>query len=110
MGLYEGIKDVAKVVQKADNVELYLQLLDLGSQALDLQNELIETKNQLKRLEADLQTEKRIIRHPDGLYITLEGDEIHYCSTCWGLNKKLIQLTDDDRCFECDRKWREANR
>lgn len=31
MGLYEGIKDVAKVVQQADNVELYKQLL--GSSA-----------------------------------------------------------------------------
>ena len=26
MGLYEGIKDVAKVVQQADNIELYRQL------------------------------------------------------------------------------------
>lgn len=24
MGLYEGIKDVAKVVQQADNIELYV--------------------------------------------------------------------------------------
>ena len=39
MGLYEGIKDVAKVVQQADNIELYRQLLDLSAQALDLQAE-----------------------------------------------------------------------
>ena len=38
MGLYDGIKDVAKVVQKADNIELYQKLLDLSSQALDMQN------------------------------------------------------------------------
>lgn len=36
MGLYEGIKDVAKVVQQADNIELYKTLLDLSSQALDM--------------------------------------------------------------------------
>ena len=36
MGLYEGIKDVAKVVQQADNLELYKNLLDLSSQALDM--------------------------------------------------------------------------
>ena len=29
MSLYDGIKDVAKVIQKADNVDLYRQLLDL---------------------------------------------------------------------------------
>lgn len=31
MGLYEGIKDVAKVVQQADNIELYRQLVDLSA-------------------------------------------------------------------------------
>lgn len=36
MGLYEGIKDVAKVVQQADNIELYKKLLDLSSEALDM--------------------------------------------------------------------------
>ena len=40
MGLYDGIKDVAKVVQQADNIELYQKLLDLSSQALDMQNEI----------------------------------------------------------------------
>ena len=38
MGLYDGIKDVAKVVQKADNIELYQKLIDLSAQALDMQN------------------------------------------------------------------------
>ena len=40
MGLYEGIKDVAKVVQQADNIELYRQLVDLSAQALEMQNEI----------------------------------------------------------------------
>lgn len=31
MGLYDGIKDVAKVVQKADNIELYQKLIDLSA-------------------------------------------------------------------------------
>ena len=38
MGLYEGIKDIANIVQKADNIDLYRQLLDLGAQALDMQS------------------------------------------------------------------------
>ena len=40
MGLYEGIKDVAKVVQQADNIELYRQLVDLSAQALEMQNKI----------------------------------------------------------------------
>ena len=30
MSLYEGIKDVITVAQKADNVDLVLKLLDIG--------------------------------------------------------------------------------
>ena len=44
MGLYDGIKDVAKIVQQADNVELYLQLIDLSAQALDMQAEITKLK------------------------------------------------------------------
>ena len=37
MGLYEGIKDAIGIAQKADNIELYKQLIDLSSQAFDMQ-------------------------------------------------------------------------
>ena len=52
MGLYEGIKDVAKVVQEADNIDLYRKLIDLSKQALDLQAEVLqlhEENTQLKK-------------------------------------------------------------
>ena len=51
MGLYDGIKDAAKVIQKADNIELYEKLLDLSAQALELQNDnarLIEENKKIK--------------------------------------------------------------
>ena len=51
MGLYESIKDVAKVVQQADNIELYRQLLDLSAQALDLQAENGQLKEELHELK-----------------------------------------------------------
>lgn len=56
MGLYEGIKDVAKVVQQADNIGLYRQLLDLSAQALDMQSEI----NRLTAENAELRKRKDI--------------------------------------------------
>ena len=81
MGLYEGIKDVAKVVQQADNLELYKNLLDLSSQALDMQAEIAALKKENEELKMELFQRKRIIRHK-GIYITLEGEQqgIVYCS------------------------------
>jgi len=46
MGLYEGIKDVARIVQQADNLELYKALLDLSAQALDMQAEIATLKRE----------------------------------------------------------------
>ena len=93
MGLYEGIKDVAKIVQQADNLELYRQLLDLSAQALDMQatiNKLTEENAELKKKQY---IEERIQRHQE-LYITLKDEEgdIFYCSHCWDNDRKLIQM------------------
>lgn len=111
MGLYESIKDVASIAQKADNIDLYKKLLDISGQALDIQNELSEACREIERLKNNLAMKRSVVRHSDGLYITIEGeDDIHYCSTCWGNSSKLIQLTGDDRCIVCETKWREAHK
>ena len=51
MSLYEGIKDAAKIVQKADNIELYQKLLDLSSQALDLQAQIQKLTGKIASLK-----------------------------------------------------------
>lgn len=107
MGLYEGIKDVANLVQKADNIELYRQLLDLSAQALDLQNQISELMSENKKLKEQKDISNRIERHKEA-YITLKDDEenILYCSHCWDSKKLLIQCDCNDRigqmfCPEC---------
>ena len=37
MGFYDAFKDVLNMAQKADNIDLYRQLLDLSAQALEMQ-------------------------------------------------------------------------
>ena len=51
MGLYEGIKDAIGIAQKADNIELYRQLLDLGAQALDMQAEITRLREENAELK-----------------------------------------------------------
>lgn len=112
MSLYEGIKDVAKIVQQADNIELYKQLLDLGAQALDMQSEIsrLRAENEDLRKEKsqrddivyhqNKQVDELLCEHP---YITLKSDAegIRYCAICWGRDKKLIPLYDELNCLVC---------
>lgn len=102
MGLYEGIKGVAKIVQQADNIDLYKTLLDLGAQALDLQAEIFALKKENEILKSEIEHKKRVIRHK-GLYVTLEDEEeIFYCAACYGKEEKYIQMFKyDNASYKC---------
>lgn len=119
MGLYEGIKDAIGIAQKADNIELYRQLLDLGAQALDMQAEITRLREENEDLKKVKDMESKIVRHThikdngthNGYpYITLSDDEqnIRYCAVCWGRDQKLIQLYSNDICMECMIKKRNS--
>ena len=110
MSLYDGIKDVAKVIQKADNIDLYKQLLDLGQQALDMQAEISRLREENINLRKEHDLETRIERHSMP-YITLLDDplQISFCAVCWATDKKLIQMNEFEyygslrlRCKKCD--------
>lgn len=103
MSLYEGIKDAAKIVQKADNIELYQKLLDLSAQALDLQSQIQQLTEENRKLQDKLSISQRIVRH-ESIFLTLADDELQlpYCAHCWDADKKLIQVKIlDDGHFFC---------
>ena len=92
MGLYENIKDIARIYQQADNINLYKQLLELSSQALEMQDEINRLISENKELKREKDIESKIIRHQN-LYITLsDNTEIFYCTHCWYNEKKLFQV------------------
>lgn len=101
MGLYEGIKDVAKIVQQADNVDLYRRLIDLSAQALDMQNTINKLSEENAILKKKQDIEERIQRHSE-LYLTLKNeDSILYCSHCWDNERKLIQVSTLNGLYPC---------
>ncbi len=93
MGLYNEIKEIAKVFQGADNIELYKELLDLASKALELQNENTKLHEENEELKKILDFKGKIVKH-DEPYITIQGENegIAYCANCWERNAKLIQI------------------
>jgi hypothetical protein len=93
MGLYDGIKDIAKVLQKADNIDLYSKLIDLSAQALDLQDEVSKLQMENKKLKEEQEIANDIERH-ESLFVTRKSDEarVKYCSRCWDSEHKLIQV------------------
>ena len=65
MGLYEAVKDIAKLAQQADNIDLYRKLLDLGAQALEMQAEISKLKEDNARLKRKQDLSSSIQRHKE---------------------------------------------
>lgn len=95
MSIYDAFKDVIQIAMKADNLELYRQLLDLSAQALDLQAENARLKEVNESLMKRKITEDRIVRH-NSPYLTLSDDELKlkYCAVCWDSDQTLIQMLE----------------
>ena len=95
MGFYDAFKNVLNIAQKADNIELYRQLLDLNAQAQDLQAENAKLKEENAQLKKNKTDEERIIRHKQP-YLTLTADDqqLKYCSVCWDTSRKLVQMKE----------------
>lgn len=103
MSFYDAFKDAINVAQKADNVELYRQLLDLSAQALDLQAEVARLREENAALKKSKDISDRIIRHEEPI-VTMEGDtkNLYYCSHCWDSEQLVIQINcHADGTFEC---------
>ena len=103
MGFYEAIKDVAKLAQQADNIDLYRKLLDLSTQALEMQSEIAKLKEENTELKKRRSLSNDIVRHKEPC-ITLKNDEdkLYYCSHCWDSQQLLIQINcHKDGTFEC---------
>lgn len=99
MAIYDIVKDAIGIAQKADNIDLYKKLLEIGQMALDLQNENAEMKKKIEELTRSKHFEEDIVRHIQPYY-TLKSDgedsSIYYCSTCYGKENKKIQMVSSD--------------
>jgi len=111
MSFYDAFKDAVNMAQKADNIDLYRQLLDLSAQALDLQAEVARLREENLELKRRRDVSSKIIRHEEPC-ITLEGNTttIYYCSHCWDSEQLLIQLNcQENGTFECSRCGAKGN-
>jgi len=101
MGLYDGIREVAKLIQQSGNLELYHKLLDLSSEALDLQEKVSRLKEENELLKKKKAIDDDIVYHVDP-FLTRKSDNgmipIRYCAACWAGNEKLVpmQLYQDE--------------
>lgn len=96
MAIYESIKEVANIIQKSDNIDLYKMVLDVQKESMDLLEENRELKQEINKLKELDKIRERLKYKKEGYYIYIDehGEESEYCAKCWDVNSILVHIYD----------------
>ena len=91
MGLIENVKEVADVIKKAGDIELYRKIIEA-------EGEIIELTRKNRHLEEEVQELKKklalrgAMRFKEPFYYQ-EGDQTPYCPACWETKQAVVHVT-----------------
>jgi hypothetical protein len=90
MGLVDNFKDLFKLADAANNVELYKQLSELQTRAMELeeQNGQLRTENQDLKQTLNLR-QKMQFKEP---FYYQEGDEVPFCPSCMECKDSAVHV------------------
>lgn len=106
MGILDNAKDVAELIKKYNDQELYQKIIDLRDEIFSLKEENLAQKERIKILEDELSIKNNLIY--DKPYYWLKDSDSKdgpFCQKCWDADKKLIRLqgrsNDIWKCHQC---------
>ena len=90
MSIVENVKEVADLVKKLGDVELYRKIVELEQEVFDLTRLNRNQEEEIVRLnELVITKQKMMFRKP---FYFIENDEQPYCSNCWEVNRVTVHL------------------
>lgn len=88
MSVVENVKEIADLIKKAGDVELYRRIVNLEGEVLDLTRRNRELENMIEELQRTLNVSKKLcFRAP---FYWAQGDGVPYCPRCWEEKQKTI--------------------
>lgn len=98
MSIINHAKELADLIKKYNDQELYERIISLREEILELREENIQLRERVKTLEEAHALRGKLLRK--GNYYVLEDDPEEnniYCLSCWDYDKKLISLIRGQR-------------
>ena len=93
MSIISNAKEVAELVKKLGNVDLYRRIVDLEGEIIELSGENHTLKERIAALEKDLKVRAEL-KFEGGVYWRIDGQtkEGPFCQRCYDADGKLLRL------------------
>lgn len=90
MGLLDEMKEVADLVKKIGDIDLYRKISKLESEVLDLTREKRHAEERIEELERALKFNKELKFKPP--FYFADGDPTPYCAACWESKRMAVHV------------------
>jgi hypothetical protein len=91
LGVLDNMKDVAELVQKLGDVELYRKILALEIEVREVNRDKLRAEDKVEELERALRLKQELVF--DEPFYWLKGDPVPFCPACWIDKQKAIHVT-----------------
>ena len=93
MNILENAKEIADLVRKYNDRDLYEKIIDLRDEIFTLREENLNLKQQLSDIQAAQNIGPSMVRDGNVYYRVVEGAKAGpYCLACWDGDRKLINV------------------
>jgi hypothetical protein len=106
MNILENAKEIAEIIKKYDDLELYQKIIDLRDEIFKLREENLGLKEKIKEMERAEEIRVSLVKDGNLYYGVLENGSKSgpYCLTCWDSDRKLINVIQlSTSYFSCNR-------
>jgi hypothetical protein len=90
MGVLENAKEVADLIKKVGDIELYRKIVALEGEILDLTREKRQAEQKAEELERILSLKKELVFEEPFYWFT--GDKTPFCAACWDSKSATVHL------------------
>lgn len=93
MGIIDNAKNIAELIKKYNDHELYEKIVSLREEILLIREENIELKEKLKSIEKSIELNDELIKDGNRYFKISDSEKKQpYCLTCWDVDRKLVSL------------------
>ena len=93
MNIIDHAKELADLIKKYNDQDLYERIVTLREEILTLREENLSLKEEVKRFQATTDISGRLIREGNCYFLNDDENRKHpYCLTCWDSDRKLVNL------------------
>lgn len=115
MGIIDNAKDIAELIKKMGNMELYEKIIDLRDEIFSLREENLQQKEEINKLNNLLNVKQKVFYAAPYYWATIDGGKKAgpFCQKCYDTDKSLIRLQDCKRgvwkCLSCQSVVRDSS-